>query len=44
MRLASFKVCMGLIDFFFIIDIVICFRTTIIDNDGKEVKDAKIIA
>ena len=32
------------IDIAFIIDILICFRTSIYDVDGKEVTDTKLIA
>ena len=33
-----------IIDVAFMIDIMICFRTTIIDKNGKEITDVKSIA
>ena len=44
MKQGVFNTCMTLIDIAFIIDIIICFRTTILDKEGREITDAKIIA
>lgn len=35
---------MSIIDIIFIVDIVVCFRTTFMDDEGKEVKDGFVIA
>ena len=44
MQTADFLLFQVIVDIFFIIDIVVCFRTTFTDNDGREVTDAISIA
>ena len=40
----AYQICMAIIDMSFIMDIMIVFRTTVQDNNGKEVTNSKIIA
>ena len=44
LNLKSFVYFQMVIDLMYIFDIIICFRTTYIDDNGKEVFDSLLIA
>ena len=44
MKSISFLICMAIIDIAFLLDILICFRTTVIGDDGREITNGRGIA
>ena len=44
MKETNFLIFMAIIDIAFLVDILICFRTSVLNHEGKEVTDSVFIA
>ena len=44
METSEFKIFSVFVDFLYFIDIVICFRTTFVDDSGREISEPRLIA
>ena len=44
METSEFKIFSVFVDFLYFIDIVICFRTTFVDDSGREINEPRLIA